>query len=48
MLAWRVGWFGLLLAPLAHAAWFGGWPWVPPQVLAMLVTFLTIGARRDG
>jgi signal transduction histidine kinase len=47
MLAWRVGWFGLLLAPLVHAAWFGGWPWGPPQVLALLVAFCLAGVRQQ-
>jgi hypothetical protein len=46
MLAWRVGWLGLLLVPLAHAAWWGGWPWGPPQVLALLVTFCLAAVRQ--
>src|SRR5262245_37033435 len=31
MLAWRIGWLALLLAPLVPAAWAGGWPWGPGQ-----------------
>ncbi len=27
MLAWRIGWLALLLAPLVPATWWGGWPW---------------------
>ena len=36
MLAWRAGWLALLLSPLVPAAWWGGWPWGPPQVVALL------------
>ncbi len=43
MLAWRIGWIGLLLAPLAPAAWWGGWPWGPPQILAVLAAFCLAG-----
>jgi signal transduction histidine kinase len=46
MLAWRVGWLGLLLAPLVPAAWWGGWPWGPPQVLALLLAFCLAGIRQ--
>jgi signal transduction histidine kinase len=46
MLAWRVGWLGLLLTPLAPAAWWGGWPWGPPQILAMLAAFCLAGLRE--
>jgi hypothetical protein len=47
MLAWRAGWLGLLLAPLVHAAWFGGWPWGPPQVLALLAAFCLAAVRQQ-
>jgi signal transduction histidine kinase len=46
MLAWRVGWLALLLAPLFPAAWWGGWPWSPPAVGAMLAAFLLAGIRH--
>jgi signal transduction histidine kinase len=48
MLAWRVGWLGLLLTPLLPAQWWGGWPWGPPQVLALLAVFCVaaVGQRR--
>jgi len=45
LLAWRAGWLALLLAPLVPAAWWGGWPWGPPQVLALLVAFCLAGVR---
>jgi signal transduction histidine kinase len=46
MLTWRVEWLALLLAPLAPAAWWGGWPWGPPQILAMLAAFCLAGLRQ--
>ena len=46
MLAWRVGWLALLLAPLVSAAWWGGWPWGPPQILALLAAFCLAGVRQ--
>jgi signal transduction histidine kinase len=46
MLAWRAGWLALLLAPLLPAAWWGGWPWGPPQVLALLGAFCLAGVRQ--
>ena len=46
MLAWRIEWLGLMLAPLASAAWWGGWPWGPPQILAMLAIFCLAGLRQ--
>ncbi len=45
LLAWRVGWLALLLTPLVPAAWWGGWPWGPPQLLALLVAFCLAGIR---
>ena len=46
MLAWRIGWLALLLAPLVPAAWWGGWPWGPGQILAMLGVFFLAGIRQ--
>jgi signal transduction histidine kinase len=46
MLAWRIGWLALLLVPLVPAAWGGGWPWGPPQVLALLAAFILAGLRQ--
>ena len=45
LLAWRIGWLALLLAPLVPAAWWGGWPWAAPQLLALLVAFCLAGVR---
>src|SRR5215813_389278 len=47
MLAWRIGWLALLLAPLVPAAWWGGWPWGPGQILAMLGAFCLAGIRQQ-
>ena len=47
MLAWRIGWLMLLLAPLVPAAWWGGWPWGPGQILAMLGAFFLAGIRQQ-
>ncbi|GGJ69964.1 sensor histidine kinase [Streptomyces brasiliensis] len=46
MAAWRTGWLALLLSPLLPAAWWGGWPWGPPQVLALLVAFCLAAVRQ--
>jgi len=46
MLAWRTGWLALLLTPLVPAAWWGGWPWGPPQLLALLGAFALAGVRQ--
>jgi len=46
MLAWRTGCVLLLLSPLLPAAWWGGWPWGPPQVLALLGAFCLAGVRQ--
>jgi signal transduction histidine kinase len=46
MLAWRAGWLALLLTPLVPAAWWGGWPWGPPQILALLAAFSLAGIRQ--
>jgi signal transduction histidine kinase len=47
MLAWRIGWLALLLAPLVPAAWRGGWPWGPGQMLALLGAFCLAGVRQQ-
>ena len=47
MLAWRIGWLALLLAPLVPAAWWGGWPWGRGQVLALLGAFCLAGIRQQ-
>ena len=46
MLAWRLGWLALLFSPLLHAAWWGGWPWGPPQILALLGAFCLAAIRQ--
>ena len=46
MLAWRIGWLALLLAPLVPADWWGGWPWGPGQILALLGAFCLAGIRQ--
>jgi signal transduction histidine kinase len=46
MLAWRIGCLALLLVPLVPAAWWGGWPWGPGQILAMLGVFFLAGIRQ--
>ena len=46
MLAWRAGWLALLLSPLLPAAWWGGWPWGPPQILALLGAFCLAAIRQ--
>ena len=45
MLAWRTGWLALLLSPLVPAVWWGGWPWGPPQVVALLGAFCLAAVR---
>jgi signal transduction histidine kinase len=47
MLAWRIGWLALLLVPLVPAAWWGGWPWGPGQISAMLGAFCLAGIRQQ-
>ena len=46
MAAWRIGWLGLLLSPLLAGGWWGGWPWGPPQVLALLGAFCLAAVRQ--
>ena len=47
MLAWRAGWLALLLTPLLPVAWWGGWPWGPPQILALFGAFCLAGVRLE-
>ena len=47
MLAWRVGWLALLLAPLVPADWWGDWPWGPGQIFALLGAFCLAGIRQQ-
>jgi len=47
MLAWRIGWLALLVAPLVPAAWWGGWPWGPGQIFALLGAFCLAGIRQQ-
>jgi signal transduction histidine kinase len=47
MLGWRIGWLALLLAPLVPATWWGGWPWGPGQILALLGAFCLAGIRQQ-
>jgi signal transduction histidine kinase len=47
LLGWRIGWLGLLLVPLVGGHWWGGWPWGPAQVLALLAAFGVAGARHQ-
>jgi signal transduction histidine kinase len=46
MVAWRIGWIALLLGPVAPAAWWGGWPWGVPQMLALLGGFCVAGISQ--
>jgi hypothetical protein len=47
LLGWRIGWLELLLAPLVTGYWWGGWPWGPVQVLALLAAFCVAGVRHQ-
>jgi signal transduction histidine kinase len=47
LLAWRAGWLGLLLVPLVSAHWWGGWPWGPPQIVALLAVIGAVGVRNQ-
>jgi signal transduction histidine kinase len=47
MWAWRIGWLALLLAPLVPAHWWGGWPWGPGQIFALLGAFALAGIRQQ-
>ena len=45
LLAWRIGWLALLLAPLVPGEWRGGWPWGAAQLFVLLVAFCVAGVR---
>jgi signal transduction histidine kinase len=47
LLAWRIGWLGLLLVPLLDLRWWGGLPWGPAQVLVLLVVLCMAGIRHE-
>jgi hypothetical protein len=47
MWAWRIGWLALLLTPLVPAHWWGGWPWGPGQIFALLGAFALAGIRQQ-
>jgi signal transduction histidine kinase len=47
MLAWRIGWLALLLTPLVPVVWWGGWPWGPGQIFALLGAFCLAGIRQQ-
>jgi signal transduction histidine kinase len=46
LLGWRIGWLALLLVPLARISWWGGRPWDPVQILALVVVFCVAGVRQ--
>jgi hypothetical protein len=46
LLGWRIGWLGLLLVPLLGMRWWGGLPWAPVQILALLVVLCAAGIRH--
>jgi signal transduction histidine kinase len=47
LLAWRIGWLGLLLVPLLDLRWSGGLPWGPAQVLVLLTVMFMAGIRHE-
>lgn len=47
LLAWRAGWLGLLLVPLAGLHWWGGLPWGLVQVLVLLAVLCMAGIRHE-
>jgi signal transduction histidine kinase len=49
LLSWRIGWLGLLLIPLLafQFRWWGGLPWDPAQVPAVLAAFCVAGVRQE-
>ena len=46
-MGWRIGWLALLLPPLVPAHWWGGWPWGPGQIFALLGAFALAGIRQQ-
>jgi signal transduction histidine kinase len=47
LLAWRIGWLGLLLVPLLHERWWGGLPWDPVQIPVLLTVLSLAGIRHE-
>ncbi len=47
LLGWRLAWLGLLVVPLTGVGWWGGWPWSPVQILALLAVFCAAGVRHQ-
>ena len=46
LLGWRIAWTGMLLVPLAGIRWWGGGPWSPVQMPALLLVFYVGGIRH--
>jgi signal transduction histidine kinase len=46
LLGWRIGWLALLLVPLLGVRWWGGLPWGPVQLAALLVLLWMAGIRH--
>jgi len=46
LLGWRIAWTGMLLVPLAGIRWWGGGPWNPVQMPALLLVFYLSGIRH--
>jgi signal transduction histidine kinase len=47
LLGWRLAWLGMILVPLVHLNWWGGWPWDPVQILVLAVVFAIGGMRHS-
>jgi signal transduction histidine kinase len=47
LLGWRIGWLGFLLVPLLGLNWWGGLPWDPAQILALLTVLCAAGIQHD-
>ena len=46
LLGWRLAWLGLVLTPLLHISWWGGWPWDPALIVVVLLVFCAAGVRH--
>jgi signal transduction histidine kinase len=46
LLAWRVAWLALLIAPLAGVRQPGAWPWPGPQLITLVMLFCLAGLRH--